>query len=334
MILHQQKFDCRFKIGLLLVGLMSILLIPFTGCEKANPVGQTQSAGGEAGSKTKRIMAVSYPLQFLTQWIAGEDFHVDFLAPLDSDPQTWRPSRDSIGQMQNADLVIANGTGATYAKWMTIVSLPDSKIRNTASRGLSLKDFIAVEDVTIVHSHGPEGEHSHPTMVARTWLDPAIAKKQAIYIADELAGIYPESADNFQSNLEILSQELDDLSALLKVELNSKVELLTATPKSKFLARAVGLNDQHLTWFDEPNVEKAESDLVQLEIDSTKPGVIVFDSSLPSKELVGFLERQNLKPIALNLIDHPPAQGDFLTELRANVEKLTAALNAASSESE
>ena len=263
MQLQHQKPYCRFVLGLVVT-----LLIASVGCDKTKPDGQTKALHGQVRAPTRRIVAVSYPLQFLAQRIVGDVIQVDFLAPADSDPQAWRPSREAIGQMQTADLIIANGTGATYAKWMTIVSLPDSKVRNTASRGMALKDYIAVEDVTIVHSHGPEGEHSHPTMVARTWLDPAVAKKQAIYIADELAAVYPDSAVTFKANLEVLNAELDELSALLKVDSDLEVELLTATPKLKFLSRATGLNDQHLTWLDAPDAKTAESDLAKLKLDS------------------------------------------------------------------
>ena len=94
--------------------------------------------------------------------------------------------------MQHAGLVVANGRGAEVAKWLETVSIPDSRLCNSATRGLALADYIAIEDLRMVHAHGPEGEHSHPTMVGNTWLDPAIAKKQSAYIAQELMRVFPE----------------------------------------------------------------------------------------------------------------------------------------------
>ena len=131
------------------------------GCKK-DP---QQEVSTQSPSPTKRIFAVSYPLQFLTRSVAGEEIEVLMPYGKDEDPKTARPSRDAIAEMQSADLIVANGTGATYVGWLATVSLPDSKVVNTATRGLSLKEYIAVENASIVHSHGPEGEHSHLSLI-------------------------------------------------------------------------------------------------------------------------------------------------------------------------
>ncbi|MFT5299964.1 MAG: zinc transport system substrate-binding protein [Mariniblastus sp.] len=278
---------------------------------------------------TRTIVAVSYPLQYLTQRVAGPEFEVSFPIPADSDPQAWRPDRAAISNMQSADLIIANGTGATYAKWLTIVSLPDSKLRNTASRSLLLKDYIGVEDVSIVHSHGPEGEHSHPTMVARSWLAPAIAKKQAVYIAGELADVYPEHAALFDDNLQSLVVELDGLTSRLNAAVSSVSGILTATPRLKYFSRATGIGyDQHLTWFKNPNVEQAKKDLDSLakKHPDQSAQVILFDDALPPQELVDVLSAHKLKAIEISLIDRQPATGDFLTALRENIDRFEEAV--------
>ena len=151
----------------LLVWLLGSLA--FVGC-----VQDAEKASGTVGENLDsdfRVVAVSYPLQYLTGRIAGDLVAVDCPVPLGvEDPSQWKPSREAVLAMQSADLVIANGVGADYAKWLPKVSLPGSKLCRTATKGLSISDYIAVEDVSMVHSHGPEGEHSHPTMVSRTWL--------------------------------------------------------------------------------------------------------------------------------------------------------------------
>ena len=321
---NYERWRCFVGSSVLLMSVVAIFVLG--GCDRSKSNKPSTSVPANGTPKlTKRIVAVSYPLQYLTQRIVGDAVKVEFVAPPESDPQTWRPSREVIGEIQSADLIIANGTGATYAKWLTLVSLPDSKVRHTASRGMSLRDYIAVEDVTIVHSHGPEGEHSHPTMVARTWLDPAIAKKQAVYIAKELGGVYPELVDSFNSNLESLAADLDGLSALLKSNDQTNVRILTTTPKLKFFSRAIGLADHHFTWFETPTVERAQADLAN-ESGDAQTGIILFDNSLPSQEILQVLKKDRLEPIAVSLIDHAPLTGDFLTELHANIEKVREAL--------
>ncbi len=303
---------------------LGVLLAIASGCDKPDSASTFQA---KPKSPTNRIVAVSYPLQYLTQRIAGKKYNVEMPVPTNEDPQNWRPTRETIGEMQSADLIIANGTGATYANWLALVSLPDSKLRNTASKSLLLRDFIAVEDVKITHSHGPEGAHTHATMVARTWLAPALAKKQATYIAQELALVYPDDATVFEQNVKELSADLDRLSELLTQVDKPDVRVVTATPKLKFFSRAAGFPEPHLTWFATPTIEQATQDLKKLGADATsKPGLVLFDNSLPHEELTDFLKSQNLTSIALNLIDQKPEQGDYISAMQENIERFNQAI--------
>ena len=164
-------------------------------------------------------------------------------------------------------------------------------------------------------------------MVARTWLDPAIAKKQAIYIAGELAQIYPDLSGEFSKNLKSISDQLDQLSQQLdSIKLNDSIAIVTATPKLKFLSRAVGLGDQHLIWFETPEVERAKSDLKALSKPAgRKPVVLLFDDELPSDEIGVILKANGITPIAIDLIDRKPDAGDFLSVMQMNIKALASA---------
>ena len=300
----------------------------FVGC-----VQDAEKASGTVGENLDsdfRVVAVSYPLQYLTGRIAGDLVAVDCPVPLGvEDPSQWKPSREAVLAMQSADLVIANGVGADYAKWLPKVSLPGSKLCRTATKGLSISDYIAVEDVSMVHSHGPEGEHSHPTMVSRTWLDPAIAKKQAVYISEQLTKMYPQFAGEFAANLASLAEDLDRLTALLQPIAGQQVgPLITATPLPKFFTRAAGAGDLHLTWFAIPNVEQADLELKALlkGADATE-GVVLFDRELPAGDILGVIKSNGCRPISLDLIDQPPEKGDFLSSLEANIVALKKGLD-------
>lgn len=308
----------------LFVAALSLLLS--LGCDSSSK--QSGIAGNNTPSLTHRVVTVSYPLQYLTQRIAGDALEVRLPVPEDADPRKWRPNRDTITSMQAADLIIANGTGADYANWLTTATLPESKMCYTAKRGLSLTDYIAVEDVTIVHSHGPEGEHSHATMVSRTWLDPEMAKQQSVYIAEQLAKTYPELADAFDTNLKSLSKDLDGLTQKAQsISPPEDTTVLTIDPELKFLTRAVGVEDIHLLWFERPQVEQAKTDLdSKLKSAQHKPGVILFHGTPPDDGLAAELSASGLKPVMVNLIDHAPATGDYLSELKNNIQQLESAL--------
>lgn len=315
------------RLGLcVLLGLM-LGSLAFAGCFYSNEVNSKERK--ENVESDFRVVAVSYPLQYLTCRLAGGLVAVDFPVPQGvKDPSRWKPSREAVLAMQSADLVIANGVGAGYAKWLPKVSLPESKLCRTATKGLSISDYIAVADVSVVHSHGPDGEHSHPTMVSRTWLDPAIAKKQAVYISEQLTKIYPQFAIQFSANLTALTKDLDRLTALLQSTAREQSRpLVTATPLQKFLTRAAGVGDLHMTWFAIPNVEQADLELKALFKDAgATGGVVLFDRELPADDILGVLESHGCRPISLDLIDQPPKEGDFLSSLEANIVALKKAL--------
>ena len=103
-----------------------------------------------------KVYVVNYPLQYFAERIAGDQVSVVFPAPPDGDPAFWNPDVETIAAFQAADLILVNG--ATYAKWLKTASLPKSKMVDT-SRSFAA-DYIEIKD-DAVHSHGPEGEHSH-----------------------------------------------------------------------------------------------------------------------------------------------------------------------------
>ena len=100
------------------------------------------------------VAVVNYPLYSFAEMIGGDKIEV-FLPEIDGDPAYWRPDEAGIGKFQNAALILLNG--ADYAKWIGTVSLPASTQVNT-SKSFSNR---LIEIKGEVHSHGPEGEHSH-----------------------------------------------------------------------------------------------------------------------------------------------------------------------------
>lgn len=334
---------------------LAILLMTVSiGCSKralpdsAGSVNQTSPA-----QLSDRIFAVSYPLQFLTQQIAGEEIEV--LLPFDQsdDPRKLRPTRETIESMQDSDLVIANGIGARYAKWLAVVSLSESKIVNTATRGLALRDYIQTKGESIVHSHGPEGEHSHPVMAARTWLDPSLAKKQASYIAKQLKKTYPARAEHFDQNLDGLQARLDELVAAMDPVGELAKEKLpivyTAGSQFEFFARVAGFSIEPLKGFSQKNSDLSEdellaavksqlltkreaasgdgSELASNSINGEKLKLVLIDERLRlSEDLSALFLSHKIQPVRINTLDIPPADGDYISTMKMNINRAVEAL--------
>ncbi len=328
---------CRIFRSISWICLTSFWISLHAGCQTENP-SAAEVATGTTRSGEPFVIAICYPLQFLTEQICGDVIEVQSAIPPAVDGETFRPSREDILKMQTADLIVANGNGAQYAKWLETISVPESKLCLTATRGLALTDYIPVEDIRYVHSHGPEGEHSHATMVAYTWLDPAMARKQAGYIAQRLAKTFPEQTALFEKNLSKLNDQLDELSSLLGNHDDSTPTVITANPRLKFLTRAAGVNDKHLNWFDPPTLEQAAKDLeavcplsdnINSLNDSNAPvdGSQVFLSTYPvGTELEKLLNKHGLNVVVIDPIGQPNSQADYLVTMRQNIEKLNQSL--------
>ena len=337
------SFDTTSKTSVVLL-LMALLVLTFqSGCRPDDKSGSGFSRPKPPASAVNRVIAVSYPLHFLTEKIAPKKVKVEFPIAQDAEPRNWKPDRKAIGQMQSADLIVVNGIAAPYAKWIDRVALPESKVCSTATKGLLSRDYIGIEDVTITHSHGPEGEHSHQMMVSRTWLDPTLAKKQVKHIAERLMATYPKSADAIEANLASLNDELDALIGLVDgIKASEPGGILTATPELKFLTRAVGLTDLHMVWGDDVTAEQAAKDLdkalATLKKNNAKkaadqkeiapPKAILFGGKGPSPEIQKLLDERGLEIINISLIDKRPEYGSYLTELRDSLGKLQNALKA------
>ena len=118
--LQKQAANLRMRFSPYLAFFLVSVLV---GCNSRALPDSAGSAGGDSAAQlSNRIYAVSYPLQFLTQQISGQEIEVLLPFAQSDDPRKSRPTREVIAAMQDSDLVIANGVGARYAKWLALVS--------------------------------------------------------------------------------------------------------------------------------------------------------------------------------------------------------------------
>ena len=139
------------------------------------------------------VYTTNYPLAYFAERIGGEQVEVTFPAPADVDPAYWAPQPEVIAEYQSADLIRLNGAG--YEKWTERASLPANKMVDTSKAVES--SYVPLEE-GVVHTHGPEGEHSHKGWAFTTWLDPMIAIAQAQAIQEALSEVRPEAASDFR----------------------------------------------------------------------------------------------------------------------------------------
>lgn len=265
-----------------------------------------------------KIYTVNYPLTYFTERIAGQHAEVMFPAPKDVDPAFWEPDINTVIQYQNADLIILNG--ANYAKWISKVSLPRSRIVNTSS---AFSDqFIHVSD-GITHQHGPTGEHSHTGIAFTTWLDLHQAIQQAYAIKDALIKKQPVHREEFEQNFAKLEKDLLFIDSKLQ-ELFSKVSdqpLVASHPVYQYLARRYSINLESVLW--EPDVFPDENEWQNFElILKAHPARYMLWEAEPVTETVDRLNQHNINVIVFNPGANKYNGGDFISIIMKNVENI------------
>lgn len=264
------------------------------------------------------VYTVNYPLQYFAQRIAGEQAEVILPMPVDIDPAFWQPDAKDIASLQQADIILLNG--ASYAKWLSRVSLPRSKLVNT-STNFSDRYIKITEGVT--HSHGREGDHSHAGTAFTTWLDFTLAIEQARTITKAFSRLQPESKDIFERNLALFEQALLDLDRQVHkiVALDPDRALVASHPVYQYFKRRCGLKLESVMWEPDEVANEAEWSKLALILNKSSATWMVWESE-PNAENIARLQSMGVESLVFNPCGNRPVAGDFLSVMQQNLQEL------------
>jgi len=263
-----------------------------------------------------RIVTVNYPLQYFAERLVGDAAEVVYPVPAGVDPSFWRPSIADISAVQSADLILLSGAG--FATWIDRVSLPRSRLVNTAA---GYRDrFIATE--TITHSHGDGGEHSHEGIATYTWLDPTLAIAQAEAVAAAIAGRGIADPTQVYAEFATLRADLEALDADAQAALAGAqdVVFIATHPRYQYLAQAYDLTIVSLEW--EAGTAPTQDQLEDLasRVASDGARILIWEAEPPqdAKDAAAALGLVNVTvpPLA------QPVDADFTASFRASVAAL------------
>lgn len=303
-----------------------VLLLTLAGCggDENGP-----DATSEDGPTT--VYTTFYPTTYFAERLAGDAAEVVCPIPEDEDPIFYRPPASMILEYQAADLVIVNG--AEFEKWVLTTSLSDEKRVDTARAFQG--DWLTFEEAT-EHSHGPSGAHAHEGVDGHTWLDPVLAKQQAAAIAKALQRLLPAEAEAIGGRLEALHADLDALDAELK-RLGADYDgeaLYASHPAYNYLAKRYGWKVVNL----DLDPESMPGDDVFAEVRAKladHPGRYLLWESEPLPEIAQRFEDELglasvlFSPVEMLGAEERAAGEDYLTVMRANLERIAPALRPA-----
>ena len=214
--------------------------------------------------------------------------------------------------------------GAGYAKWLDLVTLSASRLIDTSA--LFRDGYLEVEG-TVTHSHGPEGDHSHEGTAFTTWLDPQLAIAHAESITQALSARWPEHEGDFRNGMTSLEADLLALdSALLAATAAAGSRPIAAShPVYQYLAARYDLNLQSVRW--EPDVPPTGSQWNDLQrLLSEHSATLMLWEAEPLTETSERLGSMGVTVVVFDQSGNVPAEGDYLSVMRRNVESLGAAL--------
>ncbi len=272
------------------------------------------------GNTKPFVAVVNYPLYSLTDMIGGDRIEV-FFPEIEGDPAYWQPDEASIEKFQDADLILLNG--ADYAKWTGTVSLPASTQVNT-SKFFSHR---LIEMKGEVHSHGPEGEHSHTGYAFTTWLDMKNAALHAEAIKEALINLIPDEKDFFNVNYIKIIDKLNKLDSQLAeiTGTTDELELFASHPVYQYLGKGYDISIISYHW--EPDQMPFDESWKEFEneLDHHSARAMFWEDE-PLPEISGKLESMGVKVVVF-MPGGNRNEFDFISLMAKNVENLKKGLN-------
>jgi len=190
---------------------VSVRMLGVVACLLSLLVAAACASTGSAGTPTRtpgqlRIVAAFYPLQFISQRVAGEHATVVNLTQPGAEPHDLELTPRQVASLTTANLVI-------YEKGFQ--PDVDEAVRQSENREVidtttvvSLRPLMTNGDDL---GHGEGAGHDHSALDPHIWLDPTSVSRIAGAVEARLVIIDPDHAADYRRNARELEQELRGL---------------------------------------------------------------------------------------------------------------------------
>lgn len=276
------------------------------------------ACAGSAGSRSEGgpplVMAAFYPLRFAAEEVGGSAVEVRSLTPSGVEPHDLELSTGQVREIAEADLIVYLGEGFQPA-------LEDSLAGVDSARQLD-----ALEGKDLLPGENEEGEAAPDPHV---WLDPTLLASIAGQVAERLSGIDPERAEMFSDNATRLQEDLEQLDREFSDGLQScrSRDFVTSHEAFGYLAARYELNQVSIAGID-PEAEPSPARLAELArfVEENDVKTIFFEELAPPDLAETLARETGANTDVLSPLESPPEQGDYLDEMRLNLERLRSAL--------
>jgi zinc transport system substrate-binding protein len=271
-----------------------------------------------------------YPYAYLAERVGGDGVEVTNLASPGTEPHDLELTPRQVGTIGAADLVV-HSPGFQPA-------VDEAVEQQAADRALDVLDAVELRDAP-EGEHGATGRarggehegdgHAHegrrPARLAR----PRAPGHDRDRVADRLAELDPDSADDYRARADELADELTGLDGELRAGLSSceRQEIVTSHDAFGYLADAYGLEQVAVAGLS-PEDEASPRRLAEVAAQAQAAGVttIFFEESVSPKVAESLAREVGATATVLSPLELAPESGDYLTAMRDNLERLRTAL--------
>ena len=302
--------------------IVALFVSHLAGCQ---PAATPASTSPTSSARPLKIAVTSQVLLEMTRAICNDNFEVVKLIPNGISSRHWEPSGDDARTLQQAKLILISGAG--YEPWKDRVSLPGSRVKDTAAGYYG--EFIRIPDA-VAHQHGPEGKHSHPGTVWATWLDPDLAIAQLQHVTNACAKVAPEQKSDLETAATKLKAQLEALNPLIlqlrELPHPEHFQVIADGPFYQYLTARLDWPLRYMHWEEDAeelsDVNKQE--LVDMLTKSPEsPRRIFLLSTQRAASVEDFVASTGLMVVRIDLCEIPlDPEVEFTDRLRGNLERL------------
>jgi zinc transport system substrate-binding protein len=294
-------------------------------------------AGGLGGESDGVVVLASfYPLQYVAQQIGGDLVTVDNLTPPAAEPHDLELSPAQVREIGTADLVVyLSGFQAAVDEGVESRA-PEHVVDAADAAGLVEHEGTEGEghegETEEEHAeHADEGDgHDHGATDPHFWLDPSRLAAVGQAVADELAAVDPEHADEYAAGALRLGEQLDALDQEMADGLAAcqGATLVTSHAAFGYLADRYALEQVGISELD-PEAEPSPARLREIGDVVRANGVTtLYSETLVSPKVTETLasdlgvDTAVLDPLEGLSEDASAAGDDYVSVMRANLAAL------------
>ena len=283
------------------------------------------SGGSSDGGSDGRLSVVTsfYPLQYVTERIAGDHADVTNLTKPGGEPHDLELSPKQVASVQDADLVVYQD------EFQTAVDEAVKEADREPGTTVDAADGVdRIEESEEAHAEGEEEGHDHGGVDPHLWLAPTNLEPLTEHVRDALVKLDPDHADEYEANAAALVADLQKLDGEYRAGLKTcKVrDIVTSHAAFAYLARAYDLVQIPIAGID-PSTEPSAAQLAEISDLVKRDGITtVFTETLVSPAVARTVAREaGVRTATLDPIEgltKDTSDEDYLSIMRSNLAEL------------